>query len=80
MKQISFFLNIDKQVKNPRYEMIDFFSEQINRSKRFIAIRLSRYDTNDLFYIKSEFNDIKHRRGIVAATKYFWWTTKTTKK
>lgn len=78
MKSVqSVLFNLNSKKTTPRNSIIDFFALKIERSKKIIAIRISHYKDSDLFYIKSVFNDIENRKGIVSARKYFWWQTKT---
>ena len=75
-------LNLPKKSRSERAELIQYFVDRLRNkdnkpfSARMIAIKLSHLSLEDLYYLKSTFQDTYNRKGIESAQKYFWWSIK----
>lgn len=67
------------RVLDERSELITFFSKALDRSPRFIGVRLAHYSLSELYALKSSYLDRLNRNGKTTAQKFWWWMTKTTK-
>lgn len=74
---------VKKKIRSERAELIEFFVE-ILRNKdnkkfpvRMIAFKLSHIPTQDLYFVKSVFEDNLKRGGLEKASKEFWWSLKS---
>lgn len=68
-----------KKKRNERGELLQFFSDHVQRPVRFVAVRLSHYTMDELYALKSAFSDRLQRDGELTAIKYWWYITKTEK-
>lgn len=70
------------KARSERAELIQYFVDRLRNkdnkpfSARLIAIKLSHLSLEDLYYLKSTFQDTYNRKGIESAQKYFWWSIK----
>ena len=76
-------LNLPKRSRSERAELIQYFVDRLRNKNgepfeaKTIAIKLSHLkDIQDLYYLKSTFQDTYNRKGIESAQKYFWWSIK----
>ena len=71
-----------KKSSSERAELIKFFIDNLRDkndkqfSARMIAVKLSHIKTQDLYFVKSVFNDNLKRKGLDGASKEFWWSLK----
>lgn len=63
---------------NERADLVKYFTDKIDRPAKVIGIRLAHYSLDNLYALKSAYNDRLQRNGKVSADKYFWAITKTT--
>ncbi len=78
-----------------RGELLEYFAKEIGRPVKYIGVRLAHYSVDQLYGLKSAYNDrlIRPcgeclRQGVVAtctharttAAKYWWWITKVVKE
>jgi hypothetical protein len=68
---------IPRQGKTERGELLDYFSKEIERPVRFVAVRTSHYTLDQLYALRSSFKDRLNRNGRETARKWWWWITKT---
>jgi hypothetical protein len=70
------------KVKSERGELIRFFVDKLKDKQgkpfpaRRIAVALGHIPTKDIYYIISIFKDTEKRRGLVGASKEFWFNLK----
>lgn len=64
---------------NERAELVQYFSEALNRPAKVVGIRLAHYTLEQLYGLKSAFKDRLQRNGKEAATKYLWAVSRTIK-
>lgn len=65
------------KVLNERAELIAYFSKQLEREARVVAVRLGHYSLSDLYALQSAFKDRLNRNGKETARKYWWAITRT---
>lgn len=62
-----------------RATLIAYFSKEIGRPAKFIAIRLAHYTLDDLYGLKSMYKDRLQRNERATADKFWWAITRTQK-
>lgn len=86
MEQIASYLNYKKEDRgkiSQRAELIKFFVDNLKDREgkkyeaRRIAVKLSHLEMRDLYFLRSECQDIINRRGVKAMNKWFWWSIKS---
>jgi hypothetical protein len=71
------------KVKSERAELVKFFVEKLKDKQgkpfpaRRIAVALGHIPTKDIYYIISIFKDTEKRRGLIGASKEFWFSIKS---
>lgn len=57
-----------------RTELVKFFVQKTGKAPKVIAIKLSHLSVQDLYYMKSVYEDLE--RNGKSAIKWFWWSLK----
>lgn len=65
--------------ESERATLIRFFSKKTEKEPKIIGIRLAHYSLDDLYALKSAWNDRERRQGTETARKHFWYITRTQK-
>jgi hypothetical protein len=84
MERINSLLFTQKTSKanSERAELVKYFVDNLRQkngkpfSARMIAIKLSHLSVQDLYYMKSVFNDLAKTKGNESAQKWWWWSLK----
>ena len=71
-----FHLVRDGKPLNERATLIQYFSGEIRRNPKLLAIRTAHYTLDQLYALRSGYVDRK-RESLSKAQKWFWYITRT---
>lgn len=75
------FLSSKKEGKaiSERAGLVKYFSESMGRPAQFVGVRMAHLSLDQLYGLQSAHKDRVNRNGDVAAARYWWFITRTTK-
>lgn len=62
-----------------RAGLVKYFSESLERPPKFVGVRMAHYTLDQMYAIRSQYEDRLKRNDAATAAKWWWWTTRTTK-
>lgn len=75
------FLSSKKEGKaiSERAGLVKYFSESMGRPAQFVGVRMAHMSLDQLYSMKSQYEDRLKRNSKETASKWWWWVTRTIK-